>query len=107
MSEPRVKLNDQWCEFHWAPYRDESPRPNGILAAMALMREVIKLQSFTESVDRKKKLYGISRSEAANMTMEDMVRSEKKSLCCILGDAVMDRILEKARAASADGAGHG
>lgn len=98
----RVKLNDQWCEFHWSPYRDESPSPNGLYASMALMQALLDLPSFTESVARKKNLYGMSQVEAANMTMEDMVRTHGKSLCCVLGDATMDGILAKAREASGD-----
>ena len=94
--------SDQWCERHWEPYRCESPRPNGILASVSLMEAFINLPQFTASVERKKKLYNIAHHEAAQMTLEEQVRIHGKPVCCILGDEVMNRILEDARKHTGD-----
>lgn len=90
-------INGQWCERHWAPYRDETPRPNGVYGVTAMMAAFVNLPAFGESVRRKKMLYGVTQAEAAQMTMEDMIRVQGKCVCCILGDECMDEILNTAR----------
>lgn len=66
---------------------------------------LVDLDRFRESVKRKKKLYGMTQAEAANATIEEMVRVEKKPICCILGDDAMAKLLQRCREASIDG-GH-
>jgi hypothetical protein len=100
VSREREPLNEQWCEFHWAPYRDERPRPNAVLASVRLMHLLVNLPRFSDGVKQKMRVYGMTQNEAAQMTMEDMCRIEAKSICCILGDATMSALLEECRGAT-------
>lgn len=84
---PEHRHNDQWCERHWAPYRKANPegvRPNGIFAGIQLIQEFIDSPMVLELQDRS--------PEALTKVMQD----GDKSVCCRLGDEVMDRILAEA-----------
>jgi hypothetical protein len=83
---PEHRHNDQWCERHWAPYRGpvEGIVPNGVYASLRLMEEFLASPSVTELTDQS--------PEALNRAMQG-----EQPICCRLGDAVMDRILEEAR----------
>lgn len=95
MSDDRRQLNEQWCEFHWAPYRD--PSVNGIVGATSLMQAILDDERFMKDVQKRVKK-GMERNAAAQAVMDHWVQNVyRKPMCCILGDAVMDRILRTAR----------
>lgn len=83
---PDHRHNDQWCERHWAPYRNANAdgiTPNGAYGSIALMEAFIDSPIVTELTDRS--------HEALNRAMRG-----DKPVCCRLGDEVMDRILSEA-----------
>lgn len=90
MAENRRQLNDQWCEFHWAPYRD--PSVNGILGATSLMQAILDNAEFMADA-AKLRAKGVERNLAAQRTMERWVSEKRKPMCCLLGDDVMAKIL--------------
>lgn len=76
--------NKQWCDQHWAPYREGTA--NGVFAAIALMQAFIDSPMVQELADRS--------PAALNKLMED----GDKPVCCRLGDEVMGKILKDATA---------
>lgn len=74
----------QWCAEHWAPYaRGEA---NGIFASLALMQEFLDSPIYGELTDKS--------AASLNRVMFD----GDKRLCCRLGETVMARIFDQARA---------
>jgi len=81
--------NSNWCEKHWAPFRE--PKINAAYGAIAIMEEFLNSPMFAELTDHS--------PEALNRFLEE----GDKPLCCRLGDEVMDKIVRKAREIGAGG----
>lgn len=83
---PEHRHNDQWCERHWAMFREPTAGgvvPNGIFAAIQLVQEFIDSPMVSELQDKS--------PEALNSAMQG-----DRPICCRLGEEVMQRILAKA-----------
>ena len=81
----------QWCERHWKPYKDEEA--NGIVSTMMVM------EKFTTHPDA---MIFCGYDGGDNLADTDKLNEALvhfAPVCCMLGDEVMDQILEEAKKA--------
>lgn len=90
MQTPRTSMNPYWCYHHWAVY--------AVLPKMAQQRindyvpqHLWTLPEFKDQVRAKLRQYG-QIANAPQLVVIDWTRARNLSMCCILGDTVMDRL---------------
>lgn len=88
-------LNRYWCARHWQPYLD-LPEAAGTYANRAVPEALWSRKDFREDVRAKRLQWGPIKN-APLLVVKDWTERLNMPMCCILGDAVMDAVLEKAR----------
>lgn len=90
---PRTSINPYWCQYHWAPYI-LAPVPAQNRANAYVPQQLWTLRTYKDAVRDKLKTIGRV-SNVPQLVVIDWTTAQQKSMCCILGDPTMDRILAR------------
>lgn len=92
---PRMPQNKWWCSHHWAPYVDRGDANLGNRACEMLTHEVVLLADFTTEFSRVSHDHPREkRNWIAEKAVENIYKRTGRPMCCLVGDAAMERICQ-------------
>src|SRR3569833_2708585 len=93
---PREPASCWWCHHHWAPYVAKGDENLGQRACDGLTLALTRLPDFTVEYNRVMREFSPhgerTQNWLATKTVEELFRRTGKPMCCLVGDAEMDRI---------------
>jgi len=86
----RQQLNPYWCAHHWKSYATSTQAAQELINRLAPM-QLWTLREFKDAVLQKRQRFGDVK-DIPKLVIVDWTTVRRLSVCCILGDDVMDRL---------------
>lgn len=89
-------VNNWWCTHHWEPYQVNAKA--GESACSRLSAHVLTRKDFQKAVAQVQRKYKFTLERARVVVITDWVKRNQRPVCCLLGDATMNRIQKQGQA---------